>query len=65
MNIKSKEKIGYAFMAITIVLLSIHIYQLGANKESRLIGVAGYIALIVSSVYNLWLSKEKKKIEDL
>lgn len=61
MELKTKERIGYGLYLVAIVLLIIHIYQMGADIENRGISITAWVSLIVASVYQIWLSTEKKK----
>ena len=47
---------------VAIVLLLVHCYQMGADKENSMISIGGYGMLLIAAVYHLWLSQEKKKV---
>lgn len=55
-----KKEIGYGLYILAIILLSIHIYQMGADIENRFFDIAGWVALIVASLYGMWIAKDKK-----
>lgn len=63
-SLKTKERIGTGLYIIAIILLMISIFKMGANEENEFIRFAGYGALIVASIYAIWLSSEKKKLND-
>ena len=62
MKLKSKQQIGNGLYMVAIVLLLVHCYQMGADKENSLISTGGYGMLLIAAVYHLWLSQEKKKV---
>ncbi len=65
MNLQTKETIRKVLYGIAIVLLLLNIFNHGAGKENRIVEVGGWIFLIIASVYSIYLSKEKKKEEEV
>ena len=65
MNLKTKETISKVLYGIAIVLLLLNIFNHGAGKENRIIEFGGWIFLIIASVYAMYLSKQKKKEEEV
>ena len=65
MNLQTKETIRKVLYGIAIVLLLLNIFNHGAGKENRIVEVGGWMFLIIASVYSIYLSKEKKKEEEV
>ena len=61
-GMKVKERIGTGLYIIAIVLLIIHIYQMEADAEKTIVDSKGMIALAVAGIYQIWLSREKRKL---